>query len=124
MDSLLIAYIAQRMRELGFEDYSFEPIRVTDPTGDKIIDANNEYYYLVAKTVDASLIIRSDTNIFNEAADYGTFNFYGIQEFTGQIAISQLIPIDLEFVRAIPRVQRNDKEHAVIEGMLFGTDEK
>ena len=120
MDSLLIEYIKQRMRELGFSDFSFEPIRVKDAATDLEINANNEYYFLTSKTVDAGLIIRSDTNIFNEAVDYANFQFYGVQEFTGQIMISQPVAIDLEFIRVIPRVPRNDKEHAVIDNMIFG----
>lgn len=119
MDNFLLQYIAQRMRELDFKEYSFEPIRISDPAALELeFIANNEYYYLVSKTVHNSLVIKSDTNIFNEGATYGAFNFYQLQEFTGQISISCAIPIDLEFVRVIPRVPRNAKEEATIERLL------
>lgn len=115
MDYFLLAYIALRMKEMGFEDYTFELVRVK---GVSEIDATNEYYYLTSKAVFASLIIRSDTNIFNEAADYSTFNFYGIQEFTGQILITQTEPIDLEFMRVIPRVPLDEDKQQFISNYL------
>lgn len=118
MDNFLIQYIAQRMREMDFKDYSFEPIRVSSAALELEFIANNEYYYLVSKTVHNSLVIKSDTNIFNEGASYGNFNFYQLQEFTGQISISCAIAIDLEFVRVIPRVPRNDRETATVDQLL------
>ena len=114
MDNYLLAYIKQRMREMGFSKFHFEAVRVTEPR----IEAYNQFYYLVSKTVPATLVITSDTNIFNEAVSYNSYNFYQIQEFTGLIEITQgvivlfpipididpipLFPIDLEFIKVVP----------------------
>ncbi|MGQ0829401.1 MAG: hypothetical protein ACT4ON_13515 [Bacteroidota bacterium] len=103
MDHYVLEYIKQRMRELSFEDYTFQAIRIK-PTGlSTFINAQNEYYYLVAKEIPSSVLITSDTNIWNESDDYEDFNFYGIQEFTGQIKIAATVPIDLEFIRVVPK---------------------
>lgn len=115
MDSFLIAYIAQRMKEMGFADFSFEPVRVKEDQ----INAGNEYYYLVAASITSpSLIIRSDTNIFTEAVDYNKFNFYGLQEFTGIITLSEEdpinYPIDYEFIRVIPRVPLSENKQKTV----------
>ena len=129
MDNFLMSMIAQRMREMGFDEYSFEPYRALDLTASKLqINANNEYYYLVAKTVVATLEITSDTNVFTtqEAAQYANFNYFGMQEFTGTIDILRGagIGIDVEFMRVIPRVPRTDKEKVVIDQMLFGVKDE
>ncbi len=103
MDNYLLKYIAQRMCEMGFTDYRFESVRIVSETDKVQINAYNEFYYLVSKTVPVSLVIASDTNIFNEAVAYNNYNFYQIQEFTGLIEISQsVIGIDLEFIKVIP----------------------
>jgi hypothetical protein len=103
MDSFLIAYITQRMKEMGFCNFHFEPVRIANDTELFIIKAYNEYYYLVGKTVPSTLVIQSDTNIFNEAATYSNLNFYQIQEFTGLIEILyENSPYELEFIRVTP----------------------
>ncbi|OFY84128.1 MAG: hypothetical protein A3F72_19815 [Bacteroidetes bacterium RIFCSPLOWO2_12_FULL_35_15] len=103
------------MKEMGFDDFSFEPIRVKEDQ----INAGNEYYYLVAASIiSPSLIIRSDTNIFTEAADYNKFNFYGLQEFTGMITLTETdpvnFPIDYEFIRVVPRVALIEEKQKVV----------
>lgn len=103
MDNFLLKYIAQRMCEMGFTDYRFEAVRIALEADKVQINAYNQFYYLVSKTVPATLVIASDTNIFNEAAAYNSYNFYQIQEFTGLIEISQgVVGIDLEFIKVIP----------------------
>lgn len=110
MDNFLIEYIKQRMQELGFENYTFQPIRVKTDNLSMLINAQNEYYYLVSKEVPSSLMIFSDTNIWNESNDYEDFNFYSIQEFTGEIEIESFVPIDLEFIRVIPKVKPSPEQ--------------
>jgi len=103
MEHFVIEYIKQRMLELSFENYTFQPIRVKTNELSTLINAQNEYYYLVSKEIPSSTVISSDTNIWNESDDYEDFNFYGIQEFTGEIKIVSTVPIDLEFIRVIPK---------------------
>lgn len=119
MDNFLIALIDRRMKEMGYPHYTApEPIRIKETVSDLTINAQNEFYFLTAKAVDASLIIRSDTYIFDEAADYASFNLYGIQEFTGQIRIAQGPAIDLEFVRVIPRTDVSENKQKLIDNFL------
>ena|ERR1051326_6849287 len=109
MDAFLLAYITQRMCEMGFTKFHFEPVRIFVNALTTQIQAYNEFYYLSGKGVPASLIIISDTNIFNESPDYPDFNYYGIQEFTGLIEISQeLSPISLEFVKVVPQATKKN----------------
>lgn len=120
MDSILETYFAQRMKEMGFDDFSFEPVRVRENQ----INASNEYYYLVAASITSpSLIIRSDTNIFTESADYNKFNYYGLQEFTGIITLTEddpdTYPIDYEFIRVIPRIELTEEKQKVVHHYLL-----
>ncbi len=103
MDSYILSYISQRMREMGFAEFHFETVHVVSATNTLQIQAYNEYYYLISEYLPSGLIITSDTNIFNDSEIYYYFNFYRTQEFTGLIEInSGTIPVDLEFVRVIP----------------------
>ncbi|MFY9310081.1 MAG: hypothetical protein WAQ28_13630 [Bacteroidia bacterium] len=103
MDNYIMAYITQRMTEMGFPHFHFEPVRILENSTRREIMAYNEFYYLLNKLVPASLVIASDINIFNEAANYNDYTFYRVQEFSGLIEISQAIaPIDLQFLKVIP----------------------
>lgn len=105
MDNYLLAYITQRMAEMGYKIFHFEPVRVFINANQAIIEAYNEHYYLVSKAVPAGLVIASDTNIFNEASGFLGFTYYGMQEFSGVIEISQpLAPIDIEFIKVVPEL--------------------
>jgi len=103
----------QRMREIGKQpdEYHIEPVciignKVEQRTGEIVIKAYNEYYYLVNYENYFGFTILSDTGYFN-ADDY-TENT--IQEFTGLIRIqiitvpsegeAQIIPIKvIDFVK-------------------------
>ncbi|HEY0029145.1 MAG TPA: hypothetical protein VGC65_00190 [Bacteroidia bacterium] len=125
MDKVLMAYIEQRMRELRFTEYTFQPIRVQDASDTIEFFANNEFYYLVAKTLPATMEIISDTNYFTDAANYGDFNFYGIQEFTGHIKITGgVIPVDCEFIRVIPTLTREKLNTVDVDALLEETYKK
>lgn len=115
MDYFLFKLIEQKMQDLGYvwPDYRFQSIRVVAPLAGKSIQfpAYNEFYFLVAKTVPASLQIISETEFLttDEAANYANFNFYQIKAFTGLVKIKSLAAIDLEFVRVIPRIKEVKK---------------
>lgn len=103
----LIELIKQRMAQLGYTKFHYEPIRVQSAAGTSAItvSAQNEFYYLTAKSVPASFLIESDTAIFTaaDAAGYANFNFYNFKEFSGNIKITQAIgAVDAEFIRVIP----------------------
>ena len=105
MNQFLLKYIAQRMEELGFDDYTLEPVIVYGT-----VNATNEYFYLIAKHIPShTLIIRSHSNIYL-STDYNKHNLYGIQEFTGIITLSDVqafnYPINYEFMRVIPRTKK------------------
>lgn len=103
MDNFLIAYITQRLNEMGYKTFHFEPVRIFVNANKAIVEAYNEYYYLISKNVPAGLVIASDTNVFNEAANFPDFTYYRIQEFSGLIEISQpAAPIDIQFMKVVP----------------------
>lgn len=103
MDSYIIEHIRNRMKEMGFERFHFEPVFITASSNNLEIKAYNEYYYLLNSTVPSDLVISSDTNVFNEAASYSVMRLYRLQEFTGLIEIKQgTRRIQLEFMRVLP----------------------
>lgn len=129
-------YIKQRMAELGYseKEYHYESVRVNldvavepsspfyynfqsggvqaAPTVPQFTPqkfyllADNEYYFLVEKTVDPTLVIISDTGCLTkkEAQNYSNYTFFNYKEFTGQIFFECALPgiIDLEFIRCTP----------------------
>ena len=116
MDNVVLFLIRQNMDDKGFHswrDYRIKSIRVQSPPAslNAEVKAFNEYYYLVAKTVPATLKIVSDSDSLTpaEAAVYPNFNYYQIKEFTGQISMTAGVPIDLEFIRVIPRIKKTEK---------------
>lgn len=124
MNQFVLAYIAQRMKEMGFENYTFEPVRVNSALTSVSVNATNEYFYLIPKYIASNtLIIRSDTNIFSQAAtNYNDFNLLGIQEFTGIVTLSDTafadFPIDYEFIRVIPRTALDCEKQKILEDYI------
>jgi len=108
MDSFLIAYITQRMGELGFKKWSMEPLLVTfyNAQGEFIIEAQNEYYFLASNNIAQGIEIFSDDNYFVPLDSYIAPVFAYIQEFTGQIRFTAPAynQVALEFIRVIPQV--------------------
>ena len=109
MDSFILAYIAHRMDMLGFKKYSMEPLLLTWSYGginEYVIQAQNEYYYLVSKTVNEGTEILADNNYFKAESSYISVDFAYIQEFTGVIKVNfpewYWSPLGLEFIRVIP----------------------
>ena len=117
MDSLILAYISQRMVDLGFCSYSFEPFVavLNDYQKELQIEGTNEYYYLVSKDLATGTEIAADNNYFKAEDYYDSLEFAKIQEFTGQIKLS--CPswrcqqtIVLEFIRVLPQIASDGKE--------------
>jgi len=111
MESFIMAYIARRMTDLGFKQYSFEPFTVvlSDAPQGYHIEGTNEYYYLVSKTLVKGTEISSGNNYFKVEDYHLTLDYSKIQEFTGQITIT--LPQGtgkgaLEFIRVLPVVLR------------------
>jgi hypothetical protein len=100
------SYVKNRMRQMGYDKFSIEPVFINEVVDTKTINAQNQFYYLISESVPAGLVIIADDNLFNDATNYGTFNFNYLQEFTGQIDISKpvnpAISLVLEFIRVIP----------------------
>lgn len=96
------AYVKNRMRQMGYEKFSVETVFINEAVAAKTINAQNQFYYLIAESVPTDLVIIADNNLFNDGTNYGTYNFNYLQEFTGQIDITQTSPMVLEFIRVIP----------------------
>ena len=101
MDSnFVIYYIQQRMKEMGYDNYHYEPVHIYSATSSKNISAYNEFYYLMTVPLPSGYKIISDTNSFNDTASQ--LGISGIQEFSGNIDITSLSGvIDLEFIKVI-----------------------
>jgi hypothetical protein len=117
MDKLILAYIAQRMTDMGYSNYSFEPfIAVLNNNQKEIqIEGTNEYYYLMSKDLATGTEISSDNNYFKAEGFYDSLEFAKTQEFTGQIKMSCTNwncqqTIVLEFIRVIPQISSDGKE--------------
>lgn len=113
MDNLILAYISQRMTDLGFSTFSFEPFVVVLNESQKelLIEGTNEYYYLLSKDLVTGTEITADNNYFKAEDYYDSLEFAKTQEFTGQIKLScnpwkcnQTIVF--EFIRVIPEVSK------------------
>ena len=118
MDKFLLAYIKQRMREMGICHYHFEPMRILlDPRAPTVIRAYNEFYYLTGIPLPSGVQIISDTNVFAgdnlgvgiRLATATSYMLYPVQEFSGMIEItgtgilSDFSPVTLlEFIHVVP----------------------
>jgi predicted protein tyrosine phosphatase len=116
MESYIIAYIAQRMANLGFMKYGFEPLLVIMPQdkNEYQLDGTNEYYYLVSRLLATGTEISSGSNHFKVEEHHVNLDFSKIQEFTGQIKITspQGVKQAIEFIRVIPQYHGKEQIHA------------
>ena len=114
MDFAKIEHIKHRLKRRGYnvEDVSIDFLRIqqkkeTSP-GSGIyqlqLEAYNQYYYLNADAVPASLVIESNTHFFTteDAANYNKFKDYAFHEFSGFLLLTSNVAIDIEFIRVIP----------------------
>lgn len=117
MERLILAYISQRMADLGFATYTFEPfVAVLNECQKEVqIEGSNEYYYLVSKDLAAGTEISADNNYFKAEDYYDSLEFAKVQEFTGQIKVSCNSwkcqqTVVLEFIRVLPQIASDGKE--------------
>lgn len=95
--------IQNRMSELGYTKFAVKPLVAKVTNGKKVIEAHNQYLFLVSDSVPAECVIESDTNLFSDWANYATFNFAYMQEFSGEVTItSSQSTFNLEFIQVIP----------------------
>lgn len=112
MDNFLLAYIAQRMKEMGICHYHFEPKRFAVGIQPVFERAYNEFYFLTGIPLVSGAQIISDTNIAigsSSAADRGTgYSFHPVQEFSGLLEMRFSEATDanpfiyLEFIHVVP----------------------
>ena len=104
MNTEYLKYIEQRMSELGHSNYNLQSVVLDFETGvsTQSIKADNEYFYLISRTVPADVIIHSDNNLYFLAVQ--KTSTYIPQEFSGFINIESSAgdPFSLEFIRVIP----------------------
>jgi hypothetical protein len=107
MDSFLIAYIGQRMREKGFAHYHFMPfyLETTENQSQYRIEAYNEFLYLTSPELKAGTTISADNNIFQAGDNYSKQYISKVQEFTGLIEVTTISADKqcIEFIRVIPQ---------------------
>jgi hypothetical protein len=101
-----LEHIQKRVLELGFTDYTYQPVRIELASDEKaVIKAYNELYFLVGG-FKASLKIISDTNAIIVDETYNTSGINGLLEFSGLIEVFKLDNQDtevLDFIRVIPK---------------------
>ncbi len=103
-DGYLNEYISQRMQELGFKEFHWEPVLIPVTAGViKFIGAYNEFFYLVTRTLTNGTIIIGDTH-YLVAQDYANLTFARLHEFTGNITIDSPANASIEFIRVIPQL--------------------
>lgn len=103
-------YVENRMRQMGVEKFGVRPIFINETinAGETYrIDASNRWLFLISESVDPELVIVADNNIFNDAANFGSYNFNYLQEFNGGVAITvapAATTVTLEFIEVVPEV--------------------
>lgn len=97
-----IPYISQMMAKMGFsqDDYTHQPEHVFSATPSKIIQADNEYYFLMTTPLPSGYKIIANNWQYNDTSSQ--LGIAGIQFFTGNINITALAgTIDLEFIKVV-----------------------
>ena len=107
IDSFCIAYIVNRMHQLGFPIFHFEPYLVilSDENPSFTIEGQNEYYYLTSTELITGTEISADNNYFKVENYYQYMGINKLQEFTGNIYIYQPQGSKIqtiEFIRVVP----------------------
>ena len=100
--SYALPYIQQMMDKMGFkpEDYSHEPEHVSSATSSTVLQADNEYYFLMTMPLPSGYRIIGSNWPYDDT--HSQLGISGIQFFTGKIEITALAgTIDLEFIKAV-----------------------
>ncbi|HEY4785962.1 MAG TPA: hypothetical protein VIH57_07930 [Bacteroidales bacterium] len=111
MDSLCMAYIVNRMRELGFKEFHFEPYMVilSEDNPSFEIYGQNEHYYLTSVDLCVGTEISADNNQFRVEDYYSHMGVGKLQEFTGFVNLSQPKGCGvqvIEFLRVVPKYSK------------------
>lgn len=110
--------IDKQMRDKGITEYHIEPFFVNDPAAAVVVNAPNEYWYLVSAPalVPVSFLLVSDTEVMSDAADYANLNYAGVRPHTGRLQLSQAAgPVKAEFLRVRISAQKRKKTHEAVE---------
>ncbi len=113
MDSFIIAYIANRMEQLGFKEYQFEPycmVQTNNAINVMAVAAPpNEYYYLTSKELVIGTEIVANNNYYTVEGYYQNQEYSKLQEFIGNIRITFPRGADtqvVEFIRVVPKLPK------------------
>ena len=100
----LIPYIERRMKAKGFSNFHLEPVSVFAESDEFVIQANNEFYFLLNENLNPGTIIQSDTEILIVQPNLLSTKSGFLKEFTGHIFIQQTQTAGqtFEFLKVIP----------------------
>lgn len=100
----IIPYIEKRMKSKGFSNYHLEPVSAFAESPKFVIQAQNEFYFLLNESLLAGTIIQSDTEILIVSSNLISSKTSFLKEFTGQILIEQTQQTGqtFEFLKVIP----------------------
>jgi hypothetical protein len=122
----ILEYVKIKMKQLGVKSYTCKPAYFKNLAATSInLNANNEYYLLISNHPFASLaVICSDEIIaFQNFAEYQAHTAYRYRLLTGQIAISELPNIDVEFLHIVPDGEQDISKEEVQRRMKILMDE-
>ena len=100
----IIPYIEKRMKAKGFSNFHIEPVSAFAESRKFVIQAQNEFYFLLNENLQAGTIIQSDTEVLVVPANLVSSKSSFLREFTGQIMIEQTLETrqTFEFLKVIP----------------------
>jgi hypothetical protein len=113
----ILQYVAIKMKQLGVKSYTCKPVYFKDLAAQSLnLNANNEYYLLLNATFAVGLTIFSSDEFINfpNPAEYQNHVAYRYQIFTGQIQVSQLANIDVEFLRIVPDGEQDISKEEIL----------
>jgi len=105
MNTWIFNYIEQQMKKKGIENYHFKPALFTVLSKEELmINAHNQYYYLLTKKLEQETTIFSDTVILDIEYKNAFLEYPYLWEFTGNMVIDNCSDKEqhLEFLLVIP----------------------
>ena len=99
-----LQYIERRMKARGIENFHVEPVTAFVESEQFVIQAYNEYYFLLNENLNSGTIIQSDTEILIVKPSLTSSKSGFLKEFTGYIFIQQahITGQNFEFLKVIP----------------------
>jgi hypothetical protein len=97
-------YIERRMKAKGIENFHVEPVSAFAESEQFVIQAYNEFYFLLNENLNPGTIIQSDTEILFVKPNLLSTKSGFLKEFTGHIFIQQTQTTGqtFEFLKVIP----------------------